>query len=144
MKDGYSLDITRTALGTSNSLSEYLLAKTALFVKERGGKYLTLHFCAFSQHYRDDREEKGNPFWRKVGQILDKWFPAVSAYQFDTKFQTLIWKKRYFVYQSYIEFLRCGFAVVSAESALKIARPKERRKREAKIAEKGLEVASCG
>ena len=103
-----------------------------------------MHFCAFSQHYRDDREEKGNPLSRKVGQILDRRFPAVSAYRFDRKFQALVWKKRYIVYQSYIEFLRCGFAVVSAESALRIARPKERRKREAEIAEKGLEVASCG
>ena len=124
-REGYSLDITRTKLGAPRPLSDFLISRTALFLKQEGYSYLSLHFLALSQHYREDREDDGSAFWRAVSKIIDRWFPVVSAYTFDKKFSPRC-IKRYLVYPSYLEFLRTGFTVIAAESALKLTRHTER------------------
>lgn len=123
---GYSLDVTRTMVGAQNALSEFMLARTALFLKERGYKQMSLHFLAFAQHYREDRREPGAPFWRAFARLLDYTLPVVSQYQFDKKFYPM-WKKRLIAYQSLLDFPGVVFAIISAESALKVTRPRERK-----------------
>jgi lysylphosphatidylglycerol synthetase-like protein (DUF2156 family) len=53
----------------------------------------------------------------------------MSAYTYDRKFSPL-WVNRYLIYPSYLEFLRAGFTVIAAESALKLTRAPERKRRE--------------
>jgi lysyl-tRNA synthetase class 2 len=129
---GYSLDVTRTMNGAPNALSEFMLARTALFLKEQGYREMSLHFLAFSQHYREDRREPGAALWRAVAKVLDHVLPVVSVYRFDKKFCPM-WKKRYIAYRSLLDFPAAAFAIISSESALKVTRPEDR---------KGLTTAS--
>jgi lysylphosphatidylglycerol synthetase-like protein (DUF2156 family) len=127
--EGYSLDITRTRIGAPRPLSDYLIARTAMFLNGEGYRYMSLHFLALSQYYRKDSERKPSRLWNFAARQIDRWFPVISAYDFDTKFSPK-WVRRYLVYPSYLEFLRAGFTVVAAESALKLTRAPERRRRE--------------
>jgi lysylphosphatidylglycerol synthetase-like protein (DUF2156 family) len=82
-----------------------------------------------SQYYRKDSEHKQSRLWRFTAKQIDRWFPVISAYDFDTKFSPE-WVRRYLIYPSYLEFLRAGFTVIAAESALKLTRAPERKRRE--------------
>lgn len=124
---GYSLDIHRTRLGAPSALSEYIIARTAGFLRESGYRHLSLHFIAFAEHYREDRTQPGSPFWRFVANTIDHVFPVVSVYRFDKKFFPA-WKKRLMLHQGLASFLMVGLAVISAESALKLTRSKDRKK----------------
>jgi lysyl-tRNA synthetase class 2 len=124
---GYSLDITRTSVGAPNSLSEFMLATTALFLKENGYRFMSLHFLALSQSYRDDREEPGSPFMRGIAKALSRFIPIISAYHFDRKFSPH-WKKRYMLYRSILDFPAVCYAGFTVESALKVARPADRKR----------------
>jgi lysyl-tRNA synthetase class 2 len=127
--EGYSLDITRTRIGAPRPLSDFLIARTALFLRHEGYRYMSLHFLALSQYYRKDSEHKRSALWKYMAKEIDRWFPVISAYNFDTKFSPE-WIRRYLIYPSYLEFLRAGFTVIAAESALKLTRAPERRRRE--------------
>jgi len=116
---GYSIDINRTMPGAPRSLIEFMIARTALFLKENGYQSLSLHFSALSQHYRADREEPGSAPWRAVARAIDHVLPVISLYNFDRKF-TPGWTSRYIIYQSLLDFPLAGLAAVSIESALKL------------------------
>ncbi len=122
---GYSLDIHRSRLDAPGAMSEYIIAKTAAFLGENGYSYLSLHFLAFAQHYREDRTEPGSPFWRNVARVFSRIFPVISVYRFDKKFSP-IWKKRMILHQSAVDTLLVGLAIISAESALGVTRPSDR------------------
>lgn len=124
---GYSLDMHRTRLDAPSALSEYIIARTAGFLRESGYRRLSLHFIAFAEHYREDRAQPGSPFWRLVANTIDHVFPVVSVYRFDKKFLPA-WKKRLMLHQGLANFLLVGLAVISAESALKLTRSKDRKK----------------
>lgn len=126
---GYSLDVTRTRIGAPRPLSDYLIARTAFFLKEKGYRYMSLHFLALSQYYREGSEHKPSRFWRLAARVIDRYFPVMSAYTYDRKFSPL-WVNRYLIYPSYLEFLRAGFTVLAAESAMKLTRAPERKRRE--------------
>jgi len=126
---GYSLDVTRTKLTAPRPLSDYLIAKTALFLKDEGYKSLSLHFLALAQYYRTGSAEKKSKLWGKLAVVIDRWFPVVSAYAFDRKFSP-DYISRYMIYPSHLEFLRAALTVVVAESALKLTGRAERKSRE--------------
>lgn len=126
---GYSLDITRTSFGSPRPLTDCLIARTALFMKEEGYQHLSLHFLALSQYYRPDSDHKKSFLWKNMAKLIDVRFPVVSSYNFDTKFFPR-YVSRYLTYPSYVEFVRSGLTVIAVESALKLTRPLERRKRE--------------
>lgn len=125
--EGYSLDITRSMIGAPNSLSEYMLARTALFLKEEGYKHLSLHFLALSQHYRDDLEKAGNRLMVAMAKFLDRIFPVITVYRFDKKFFPR-WNKRYLVYESPLDFPRIGYSAISVENALDVSTKSDREK----------------
>jgi lysylphosphatidylglycerol synthetase-like protein (DUF2156 family) len=120
---GYSLDTARTRKGITNGLNEFMISSTALFLKERGYRYLSLHFCFFSHHYREDREEPGSALARALARLLSYRLPVISLYHFDKKFQPH-WNKRYVVYESPVDLPRIALASLDAESAFKLRRPK--------------------
>ena len=125
---GYSLDIHRTRVGAPGALSEFIIAKTARFLRENGYSFLSLHFLAFSQHYREDRTEPGSAFWRTVARAISGVFPVVTVYRFDKKFSPG-WKKRMILHESAVDLVLVGLSVMSAESALRVSRPSDRKKR---------------
>ncbi|MHB8894380.1 MAG: bifunctional lysylphosphatidylglycerol flippase/synthetase MprF [Candidatus Geothermincolia bacterium] len=126
---GYSLDVTRTVPGASNSLSEFMLASTASFLKENGYRYLSLHFIAFSQHFREDSDEPGNACGRAMARALDYIVPVTSLYRFDRKFHPG-WLKRCVIYQGPVDLPFIALAALWAESVLKLAKPADRKTRE--------------
>jgi lysyl-tRNA synthetase class 2 len=66
---GYSLDVARTAIGSTNGVNEFMIARTAIFLKEHGYRYMTLHLSGLSQFYREDRDEKGSALGRLITRI---------------------------------------------------------------------------
>lgn len=118
---GFSLDITRTSRSAGNGINEFIFAKTALFLKERAYRYLSLHFAAFSHHYREGREEGGNGLVRALCRAADRILPVMSLYRFDRKFNPE-WKKRYLMVESWLDLPRAGLVAVAAESFLRLNR----------------------
>ncbi len=112
---GFSLDITRTSREAGNGINEFIFAKTALFLKERGYRFLSLHFAAFSHHYREGREEEGSALVRELCRLADRFLPVMSLYRFDRKFNPL-WLRRYLVFESWLELPRVGMIALAAES----------------------------
>lgn len=119
---GYSLDIHRTRLDAPGAVSEFIIAKTAVYLRENGYSCLSLHFLNLSQHYREDSTEPHSLFWRPVTRAISVFFPLESLYRFDKKFSPA-WKKRLILHQSSVDLLLVGLAVNSAESAFKGTKP---------------------
>jgi lysyl-tRNA synthetase class 2 len=115
---GYSLDIARTIHQPPNGLMEFMLVNTAQFLKKRGCRYMSLHFCFYSQHYREDRERKGSELARIIAKLVNLRLPVISIYNFDKRFVPIIWKKRYIIFEKITDFPRVGAAIISAEDAL--------------------------
>jgi len=126
---GYSLDVHRSKIGSPGAVSEFMIARTAEFLHSEGYRQMSLHFLALAENYRDDRDGPGSPFYRGVARVLDHILPIVSVYHFDKKFFPA-WKKRYLLHVGVVDLLLVGLAAVSAESALGITRPSDRRKKE--------------
>lgn len=118
---GYSLDITRIDRNAPNGLNDFIFAKTALFLKERGYRLLSLHFAAFSTHYRKDREGGGSSVVRGLCRLADLVLPVMSLYEYDRKFQPR-WQPRYLLFESYLDLPRVGLAAIRAESFHRLAR----------------------
>jgi lysyl-tRNA synthetase, class II len=123
---GYSLDVHRSKVDSPGALSEFMIAQTAMFLKGEGFRQMSLHFLAWAQHYRDDRDTPGNPFWRVVASVLDRLLPIVSVYTFDKKFNPM-WKKRMLLHEGYVDLLLAGIVAASAESAFAVTRPSDRK-----------------
>ena len=126
---GYSLDVHRSMIGSPGALSEFMIANTAQFLRAEGYRQMSLHFLAFCEHYRDDRETPGNPLWRGFAKLLDRFLPVVSAYQFDRKFNPS-WKKRYLLHVGIADLVLVGIAATVAESALSVTRPSDRKSKQ--------------
>ncbi|HEY5526421.1 MAG TPA: phosphatidylglycerol lysyltransferase domain-containing protein [Candidatus Anoxymicrobiaceae bacterium] len=124
---GYSLDVHRSKVGSPGALSEFMIARTAEFLRDEGYHQMSLHFLALAEHYRDDREIEGSAFYRWVANLLDHILPIVSVYHFDKKFNPT-WKKRVILHHGPADLLLVGLSAVSAESALSITRPSDRKK----------------
>ncbi len=122
---GYSMDVHRWKIGTPGALSEFMIARTAQFLKTEGYRQMSLHFLAFAEHYREGSDAAGNPLWRGLAKALDHVLPIISVYHFDKKFNPT-WKRRMLVYQGIADLVVVGIAAISAESALKITRPSHR------------------
>jgi lysyl-tRNA synthetase class 2 len=124
---GYSLDIHRTRFDAPSALSEFIIARTAEFLRQNGYRYLSLHFLGFAQHYREDREQPGSVFWRTVAWAISGILPVVTVYRFDKKFSPT-WKKRLLLHQSALDLVLVGLTAISAEAALRATRPSDRKK----------------
>jgi lysylphosphatidylglycerol synthetase-like protein (DUF2156 family) len=127
--DGYSLDVTRTKIGAPRPLSDFLISRTAQFLKHEGYRYMSLHFMPLCQYYREDSGHKPSVIWGLVAKLIDRYYPIISAYDYDRKFSPQ-WLKRYLIYPSYAEFLRSGFTVLAAEAARKLTRKPARMRSE--------------
>ncbi len=123
---GYSLDVTRAIPHAPNGLSEFMLARTALFLRDQGYRQMSLHFCFFAHQYREDRPEEGSAFGRGFARTIDRGIPTTSLYRFDRKFQP-DWKRRYMLHTGPIDFLPAAFAAISAEAAFELVKREGRK-----------------
>jgi lysyl-tRNA synthetase class 2 len=123
---GYSLDVHRSKIDSPGALSEFMIARTAEFLRSEGYRQMSLHFLAFCEHYREDRETPGSPLWRTLAKFLDRFLPIMSVYRFDRKFSPT-WKKRYLLHVGITDLLLVGIAAIVAESAFAVTRPSDRK-----------------
>jgi lysyl-tRNA synthetase class 2 len=101
---------------TPNGLTEFLVARGAELLKERGLEEMSLNFAAFAKwmHSPERRHERvlgklvalGNPF-----------FQIESLYRFNAKFFPR-WEPRYLVYDGPLGLPRAGIAALWAEGQL--------------------------
>jgi|BarGraNGADG00312_1021997.scaffolds.fasta_scaffold02078_4 lysyl-tRNA synthetase, class II len=126
---GYSLDITRTRIGATNGLVEFMIAKTALYLKENNYRLMTLHVCGMSQLYNEETNEK-SPFWGKyLGRALSYFgVPAMSVLCFDRKFLPQ-WKKRFVIFQSLIDIPKIAIAALAAERVPELSKHYRQKRR---------------
>ncbi len=123
---GYSLDVTRATPTAANGLSEFMLAQTALFLRDKGYRHMSLHFSFFAHQYRDGVED-GSVIGKTFASLIDKGIPTTSLYRFDRKFQPE-WKKRYLLYSGVVDFLPAALAAISAEAAMELVKREGRRR----------------
>jgi lysyl-tRNA synthetase, class II len=83
----YSLDLMRRRLGSTNGLTEYLIANAALALGERGVRRLSLNFAAWGR-LLDSAEDAGllGRFEQKVARGLNPYFQIQSLRDFNAKF----------------------------------------------------------
>ena len=115
-RSAVSLSFMRRDPETPNGLTEFLVARGAELLKERGVQEMSLNFAAFAKwmHSPERRHERvlgklvalGNPF-----------FQIESLYRFNAKFFPR-WEPRYLVYDGALGLPRAGIAALWAEGQL--------------------------
>ena len=84
---GYSLDLMRRKLGSTNGLTEYLIAHAALALRRKGVRRLSLNFAAWGR-LLDSAEDAGllGRFEQKLARGLNPYFQIQSLRDFNAKF----------------------------------------------------------
>ncbi len=84
---GYSLDLMRRKLDSTNGMTEYLIANAALALGRRGVRRLSLNFAAWGR-LLDSAEDAGwlGRFEQKLARGLNPYFQIQSLRDFNAKF----------------------------------------------------------
>jgi lysyl-tRNA synthetase, class II len=121
-REAVSLSYMRRDPATPNGLTEFLVARAAELLKERGVQEMSLNFAAFAKwmHSPERRHE------RVLGKLValgNRFFQIESLYRFNAKFFPR-WEPRYLVYDGPLGLPRAGIAALWAEGQLwKPSRP---------------------
>jgi lysylphosphatidylglycerol synthetase-like protein (DUF2156 family) len=118
---GFSLDVMRRDLGDHpNGLMDFLVAETALHVREQGGRGLGLNFAVMKAVLKGeiDRSRFGDAE-RKLISRLAEGTQIESLYRFNDKFNPE-WRRRYLVYRTPADLPAVAVAVARAESLWEI------------------------
>ncbi len=117
---GYSLDQISRDPDSPNGLSEYLVARTCQALQQRGLKYLSLNFAAFSRLLSDEIPLN---FWEKVQRLilkfLNPYFQIESLYRFNKKFFP-VWQPRAVFYEEGINLVRVALSYLELEAFLRL------------------------
>ena len=111
-----SLSFMRRDPDTPNGLMEFMVARAAELLAERGVAELSLNFAAFARwlHSPEKRSE------RALGRVValgNRFFQIESLYRFNAKFQPH-WQPRFLVYPTGSDLPRVGLAALEAEAFL--------------------------
>jgi lysyl-tRNA synthetase class 2 len=119
--NGYSLDVMRRDLGDHpNGLMDFLVAQTALHLREQGHDGLGLNFAVMKGVLRGeiDRTRLGDAE-RWLISRFSQGTQIESLYRFNDKFDPE-WRPRYLVYRSAADLPAVAMAVARAESLWEI------------------------
>jgi lysyl-tRNA synthetase class 2 len=115
---------------TPNGLTEFLVAKAAELLKERGLEEMSLNFAAFAK-WLHSPEKRSERMLGKLVALGNPFFQIESLYRFNAKFFPR-WEPRYLVYEGTFGLPRASLAAMWAEGqlpkpALPARRHRERR-----------------
>jgi lysyl-tRNA synthetase class 2 len=101
---------------TPNGLMEFMVARSAELLRERGVDELSLNFAAFARwlHSPEKRSE------RALGRLValgNRFFQIESLYRFNAKFFPR-WEPRFLVYEGALGLPRASLAALWAEGQL--------------------------
>ena len=95
---GYTLDLMRRLPDSANGIVEFLIARTASELDERGVARLSLNFAAFSRLMDDDvQHTRMDRFLRRIVDLLNPYYQIRSLREFNEKFQPE-WLPRSLIY----------------------------------------------
>jgi lysyl-tRNA synthetase class 2 len=111
-----SLSFMRRDPETPNGLTEFLVARAAELLRERGLEEMSLNFAAFARwmHSPERRHER---WLGKLVALGNPFFQIESLYRFNAKFFPR-WEPRYLVYDGALGLPRAGIAALWAEGQL--------------------------
>jgi lysyl-tRNA synthetase, class II len=129
-RDAVSLSFMRRDPDTPNGLTEFLVARAAELLRDRGLNEMSLNFAAFAKWMHSPSG------WleRTLGRIValgNPFFQIESLYRFNAKFFPR-WEPRYLVYEGTLGLARAGIAAMWAEGQL--PKPSLPSRREARAA----------
>jgi lysyl-tRNA synthetase class 2 len=115
-RDAVSLSFMRRDPSTPNGLTEFLVARAAELLRDRGLDEMSLNFAAFAKWMHSPSG------WleRTLGRIIalgNPFFQIESLYRFNAKFFPR-WEPRYLVYEGTLGLPRAGIAAMWAEGQL--------------------------
>ncbi|HET7047655.1 MAG TPA: phosphatidylglycerol lysyltransferase domain-containing protein [Solirubrobacteraceae bacterium] len=115
-RDAVSLSFMRRDPSTPNGLTEFLVARAAELLRDRGLNEMSLNFAAFAKWLHSPSG------WleRALGRIValgNPFFQIESLYRFNAKFFPR-WEPRYLVYEGTLGLPRAGIAAMWAEGQL--------------------------
>jgi lysyl-tRNA synthetase class 2 len=115
-RSAVSLSFMRRDPDTPNGLTEFLVARGAELLRDRGLEEMSLNFAAFAKwmHSPERRHER---LLGKLVALGNRWFQIESLYRFNAKFFPR-WEPRYLVYDGALGLPRAGIAALWAEGQL--------------------------
>jgi lysyl-tRNA synthetase, class II len=117
---GYSLDVMRHDPNAQNGVTEFLIARSAEALQERGGARLSLNFAAWGRlfHAQTDLSARER-FGKWVVDRLNPFFQIQSLYDFNAKFDP-DWLPRVIVYEDGTDLPRVGILYAGVEGFLNV------------------------
>jgi lysyl-tRNA synthetase class 2 len=111
-----SLAFMRRDPATPNGLTEFLVARAAELLRERGIGELSLNFAPFARWMHSPKRRSERMLGRLVA-LANPFFQIESLYRFNAKFFPR-WEPRYLVYEGALGLPRAGLAAMWAEGQL--------------------------
>ncbi|MEJ2870403.1 lysine--tRNA ligase [Actinomycetospora sp. OC33-EN08] len=117
---GYTLDLMRHDPGAPNGMTEFLIARTAEALGERGVTRLSMNFALWGRLFADDV-----PFTpvqrvaRRAVGVLNPFFQVRSLHDFNAKFDPQ-WLPRVLAYRNPADLPRVGLLYAGAEGFLAV------------------------
>jgi lysyl-tRNA synthetase class 2 len=115
-RDAVSLSFMRRDPDTPNGLTEFLVARGAELLRERGVAEMSLNFAAFAK-WMHSPERRYERLLGKLVALGNPFFQIESLYRFNAKFFPR-WEPRYLVYDGALGLPRASIAALWAEGQL--------------------------
>ncbi len=115
-RDAVSLSFMRRDPATPNGLTEFLVARGAELLRDRGLRELSLNFATFAKWMHSPARRHERVLGRLVA-LGNPFFQIESLYRFNAKFFPR-WEPRYLVYEGALGLPRASLAAAWAEGQL--------------------------
>ncbi|MDD7966376.1 lysine--tRNA ligase [Actinomycetospora lemnae] len=117
---GYTLDLMRHDPGAPNGMTEFLIAKSALALAERGVVRLSMNFAMWGRLFAEDVPFTATQkLARRAVGVLNPFFQVRSLHDFNAKFGPQ-WLPRVLAYRSPADLPRVGLLYAGAEGFLAV------------------------
>jgi lysyl-tRNA synthetase, class II len=118
---GYSLDLMRRDPGAPNGMTEFLIARTAEALAERGVVRLSMNFATWGRLFEaaEGRVRRRDRVLRWVVSRLNPFFQIQSLHDFNAKFHPE-WLPRVLIYEDAADLPRVGLLYAGVEGFLNV------------------------